>query len=220
MQFRVLYIVVFSLMFVFASKAQDSNTNIQSAEIEASKQTEHLNKQLNLTQEQSSKVYEINLKYAQKRQESLKRSDAVEIIKMKNEEIEKVLQANQVSALRNMRQNYQSANPQNETQTQMRTSGVTNRSSTQGTRQVNSNNSLNSSNTRQSAGNRPVRGDFYIQENARNSNSIRQEANTQSSRNATRKSKQSNVQQQRKTNSSPVRSSSQQAAKRNPVRNR
>ena len=56
-------------------------------EQEAIKQTEKLQSELKLTDEQAKIVYEINLRYARERQLSNSRSQAMERIRNKNEEI-------------------------------------------------------------------------------------------------------------------------------------
>lgn len=72
-------------------------------EIEASKQTEKLQKELNLTDEQTNKIYDINLKYARERKSTNRRTDAVNLIKSKNDEIERVLTPRQKSELKSIR---------------------------------------------------------------------------------------------------------------------
>lgn len=64
-------------------------------EQEATKQTEKLQQELDLNQEQAKQVYEINLKYARERQVSNTRSAAMERMKNKNATIERVLNEDQ-----------------------------------------------------------------------------------------------------------------------------
>lgn len=64
-------------------------------EQEATKQTEKLQQELDLNQEQAKQVYEINLKYARERQVSNTRSAAMERMKNKNAAIERVLNEDQ-----------------------------------------------------------------------------------------------------------------------------
>lgn len=72
-------------------------------EQEATKQTEKLQQELNLTPEQSKQIYEINLRYARKRQISNTRSEAMERMKNKNEDIQRVLNESQYNQLQNKR---------------------------------------------------------------------------------------------------------------------
>lgn len=60
-------------------------------EQEAARQTEKLQKELNLTSEQTKRVYEINLRYARERQISNTRNEAIERMKNKNADIQRVL---------------------------------------------------------------------------------------------------------------------------------
>jgi hypothetical protein len=75
----------------------------QSAEQEAVKQTEKLKQELQLNAEQAKRIYEINLRYERKRQISNTRSEAIQRIKNKNTEIERVLNEDQKNALQNKR---------------------------------------------------------------------------------------------------------------------
>jgi hypothetical protein len=72
-------------------------------EQEASKQTEKLQQELNLNQEQANHVYEINLRYARERQISNKRSEALERMKNKNAEIKQILSPEQNDRLQSKR---------------------------------------------------------------------------------------------------------------------
>jgi len=72
-------------------------------EQEAAKQTEKLQQELGLTPEQTKQVYEINLKYARERQVSNTRSEAVERMKNKNADIQKILTAEQSDRLQTKR---------------------------------------------------------------------------------------------------------------------
>ena len=88
--------------------AQSTSVADRTPEQEAVKQTEKMQKELNLTSEQTKNVYEINLKYARERKQSNKRSDAVTRIKLKNEEIGKVLNDRQSYDLQTKRSEVQS----------------------------------------------------------------------------------------------------------------
>jgi len=72
-------------------------------EQEAAKQTEKLQQELGLTPEQIKQVYEINLKYARERQISNTRSEAVERMKNKNADIQRILTAEQSDRLQTKR---------------------------------------------------------------------------------------------------------------------
>ncbi len=88
--------------------AQSASVVDRTPEQEAVKQTEKLQKELSLTPDQAKEVYEINLKYARERKQSNKRSDAVNRIRLKNEEIGKVLNERQNFELRTKRSEIQS----------------------------------------------------------------------------------------------------------------
>jgi len=72
-------------------------------EQEASRQTEKLQQELNLTPEQSQRMYEINLRYERQRQISNTRSEAMERIKNKNADIQHILSDEQNNRLQNKR---------------------------------------------------------------------------------------------------------------------
>lgn len=72
-------------------------------EQEAAKQTEKLQQELNLNQDQAKQVYEINLHYARERQISNKRSEAMERMKNKNADIQQVLSPEQNNRLQTKR---------------------------------------------------------------------------------------------------------------------
>ena len=75
----------------------------QTPEQEAIKQTEKLQQELNLNQNQTKQIYEINLKYARERQVSNTRSEAMERMKNKNSDIEQVLSQDQNNRLQSKR---------------------------------------------------------------------------------------------------------------------
>src|SRR5665647_2763256 len=82
-------------------------------EQEAVKQTEKIQQELNLTSEQIKQVYEINLRYARERQVSNTRSQAMERIKNKNIEMQRILTENQYNQLQNKRYERTSIENQN-----------------------------------------------------------------------------------------------------------
>lgn len=72
-------------------------------EQEASKQTEKLQQELNLTPDQIKQIYDINLRYERQRQVSNTRSEAMERIKNKNADMQRVLSEDQNNRLQNKR---------------------------------------------------------------------------------------------------------------------
>ena len=97
-------------------------------EQEAVKQTEKLQQELNLTPDQIKQVYEINLRYARERQVSNTRIQAMERIKNKNTEMQRILTENQYNQLQNKRYERTTIDNQNINRGQLNTSGF--RSST------------------------------------------------------------------------------------------
>jgi len=101
-----IYILVFVLYFAcgFSLKGQsNSNAPQRTPEQEATKQTEKLQQELDLTGDQAKRVYEINLKYARQRQISNTRAQAVERMKSKDADLRQVLNSGQYSQLQSMR---------------------------------------------------------------------------------------------------------------------
>jgi hypothetical protein len=85
-------------------------------EYEATKQTEKLQQELNLSTNQVKQVYEINLKYARARQASVSRSEAMERMKNKDADLHRVLSNEQINRLQNKRyerSGFQSLKPAN-----------------------------------------------------------------------------------------------------------
>lgn len=104
------HIAVLFAAFIFSISATAQSTSVtdRTPEQEATKQTEKLQKELNLTAEQVKHVYDINLKYARERKQSNRRTDAVTRIKKKNEEISRVLSEKQNDELLSKRTRVQS----------------------------------------------------------------------------------------------------------------
>lgn len=102
--FKLVFLVAFFLILTIVSFSQE-NTVIpkRTPEQEATKQTEKLQQELNLNQDQVKQVYEINLRYARERQISNKRSEAMERMKNKNADIEQVLSPEQNTRLQTKR---------------------------------------------------------------------------------------------------------------------
>ncbi len=105
--FLKISVLLFSFLFVIPNLDAQRNSSTLTAqrtpEQEASKQTEKMQSELNLTPEQVKSVYEINLRYAQARQKVVNRNDAMQMIKSKDEEIRRVLTAQQNEQLQNIR---------------------------------------------------------------------------------------------------------------------
>jgi len=72
-------------------------------EQEAVQQTSKLQQELDLNAEQVKKIYEINLRYAKQRQSVTKRSEAMELLKKKDGEIENALGKEKYQQLQNKR---------------------------------------------------------------------------------------------------------------------
>lgn len=103
MKSRIVYIMLFTLLF-FASKiAAQTSTDQRTPEQEATKQTEILQSELNLSPEQTKQVYQINLRYEKVRQNTSSRKTALQVIRQKNEEIQQVLTQQQKGQLQNRR---------------------------------------------------------------------------------------------------------------------
>jgi Na+-transporting methylmalonyl-CoA/oxaloacetate decarboxylase gamma subunit len=102
--FKIVLSVLFLLTMVISMYSQENSTiPKRTPEQEASKQTEKLQQELNLNQEQANHVYEINLRYARERQISNKRSEALERMKNKNAEIKQILSPEQNDRLQSKR---------------------------------------------------------------------------------------------------------------------
>jgi len=99
----VLFVFLFLSMVLPMSSQEISVVPKRTPEQEAAKQTEKLQQELNLNQDQANKVYEINLHYARERQISNKRSEALERMKNKNAEINQVLNPEQNERLQSKR---------------------------------------------------------------------------------------------------------------------
>jgi Na+-transporting methylmalonyl-CoA/oxaloacetate decarboxylase gamma subunit len=101
---KFLLFILFLLILAMPIKSQDNSVVPQrTPEQEATKQTEKLQQELNLTPEQTKQVYEINLHYARERQISNTRSEAIERMKNKNADIQRVLNAEQNERLQTKR---------------------------------------------------------------------------------------------------------------------
>ena len=101
-------LLLFAMSFPIAATAQSTSVTDRTPEQEAAKQTEKLQKELNLTSDQAKNVYDINLKYARERKQSNRRTEAVTRIKKKNEELSRVLSNSQNDELQSRRSRIQS----------------------------------------------------------------------------------------------------------------
>lgn len=87
----------------YAQNITATSESQRTPEQEATKQTEKLQYELNLNAEQVKAVYQINLKYAQTRQNIANRKVVMQTIKNKEEEIHKVLNSEQKEQLQSKR---------------------------------------------------------------------------------------------------------------------
>ena len=105
-------VVVFFLLIVLSVSGQNNTANPQrTPEQEAIKQTEKLQSEVGLTADQQKQIYEINLRFARERQVSNTRIEAMERIKNKNAEMQRVLTENQYIQLQNKRFDRTSSEP-------------------------------------------------------------------------------------------------------------
>lgn len=100
--FLLLIISCFLLPIPFSAQ-ENAAVPARTPEQEASTQTERMQKELNLTAEQAQSVYDINLRHARERKVSNSRTQALERIKTKDEEIRQVLSRDQYTRLQDMR---------------------------------------------------------------------------------------------------------------------
>lgn len=102
--FKLVSIVIFFLVLDLPVYSQENPViPKRTPEQEAAKQTEKLQQELDLNQDQAKEIYEINLRYARERQISNKRSEAMERMKNKNADIEHVLSPEQNNRLQTKR---------------------------------------------------------------------------------------------------------------------
>lgn len=105
MNFLKRYVVILGFLGLMLNLAAQETINapVRTPEQEAAFQTEKMQKELNLSREQASAIYEINLKHARERQVSNSRSQALERVKIKDSEVRKVLTKDQYVRLQNKR---------------------------------------------------------------------------------------------------------------------
>lgn len=100
--FSVLIVLVL-LGINMVSAQESSSTPVRTPEQEALAQTERMQKELNLNKEQTQLIYEINLRHARERTVAGSRSQALERIRVKDSEMQEVLNRDQYERLRQMR---------------------------------------------------------------------------------------------------------------------
>lgn len=101
---RVFFMATILLLVTAIGHAQDSDMPELTPEYEAAKQTENLQRELQLNAQQADLIYRINLKYALQRQQSEnRREDAMVRMKNKNNDYRKVLTDEQYSKLEERR---------------------------------------------------------------------------------------------------------------------
>lgn len=92
-------LLVTSVMLVHGQ--ENSTVPERTAEQEAAIQTEKIQQELHLNEEQTKQVHEINLKYARERQLSNSRSEALQRVKNKEADLRKILRPEQFERLKN-----------------------------------------------------------------------------------------------------------------------
>ena len=157
---KIISFILFLLIIVLpAYSQQNSVVPNRTPEQEASKQTEKIQQELNLNQEQTNKVYEINLRYARERQLSNNRGEALERMKNKNIEIKQVLSPEQNERLQTKR--YERTYLENNTLNQNQSFNSSNNRSTTNFRQGQNNRVPSPSDASVRNNNRPVNPNFH-----------------------------------------------------------
>jgi hypothetical protein len=99
---KIILLIAVSLTLNLNIHSQEKSTTPErTPELEAAKQTEKIQKELQLNQEQAKQVHEINLKYARERQISNSRTEALERIKNKDTDLKRILKPEQYEQLKN-----------------------------------------------------------------------------------------------------------------------
>lgn len=99
---KIIFLTLSISLLTIHTYSQDNNaTPERTPEQEAVKQTEKLQNELRLSTHQSKQVHEINLKYARERQNSNSRSEALQRLKKKYDDLKEVLSIDQYSRLQN-----------------------------------------------------------------------------------------------------------------------
>lgn len=101
----VFYILLIGISFFSSPIPAQQLASLQerTPEQEATFQTEKLQQELQLSNEQARQVHEINLKYARARQQSNTRADAIQRIRDKEADLNRILTENQRTTLQNKR---------------------------------------------------------------------------------------------------------------------
>ena len=100
---KIFLFVLFILPTLPAQSQDYDDSPRRSVDQEAESQTERLRQELDLTSGQARRVYQINLRYARERQVSNKRSEAMERMRNKNADLQRVLNEDQYNRLQNKR---------------------------------------------------------------------------------------------------------------------
>lgn len=104
MRFYLTFLVTFCCIFITLGTTQEpAPAPVRTPEQEAALQTQKMQKELNLNNDQLQSIYEINLKHARERQVSNSRSKALERSRNKNSEIRQVLTPDQYNRLQDRR---------------------------------------------------------------------------------------------------------------------
>lgn len=113
MKFSKIILLAFYIFFGcgFVAGQENTNTPERTPEQEAARQTEKMQQELNLTPEQVQQVHEINLKYARERQVSNSRTEALQRVKNKEQDLRKVLKPAQYNELQNKQYERSTPNP-------------------------------------------------------------------------------------------------------------
>jgi hypothetical protein len=113
MKFLKIILLAFYILFGcgFVAGQENTNTPERTPEQEAARQTEKMQQELNLTPEQVQQVHEINLKYARERQVSNSRTEALQRVKNKEQDLRKVLKPAQYNELQNKQYERSTPNP-------------------------------------------------------------------------------------------------------------
>ena len=113
MKFLKIILLAFYILFGcgFVAGQENTNTPERTPEQEAARQTEKMQQELNLTPEQAQQVHEINLKYARERQVSNSRTEALQRVKNKEQDLRKVLKPAQYNELQNKQYERSTPNP-------------------------------------------------------------------------------------------------------------
>lgn len=113
MKFLRIILFAFYILLNFGLVVAQENTNTpeRTPEQEAARQTEKMQQELNLTTEQTQQVHEINLKYARERQVSNSRTEALQRIKNKEQDLRRVLKPDQYNELQNKQYERSTPNP-------------------------------------------------------------------------------------------------------------